>query len=399
MRGRRVYAGGYSDDCDQYHDAGSQVNVITRRDVAQGKVSFNQFVAQTWRFFFYALALTVAGAALAFGFPIPVFEPVLAITLEIIPFLGFMWCHYVLNDYSKAFYFFLAFAGLLGLVLGPQLALIAATIPNGMFIIISALCTTLGMTFMLHNYAWLSLQLNFRQVTLFGSFLSTALTGLLIIGLVSLIFPTPMGMLLYSAAGVGVFSLYMVYDVYLLKIGAFKTPVEAAMNLFLDVINLFLETLTLYLVLNSENKDNAGTYMGQFFVKRLLPIVAILALVLTFGLIENWAMKKAGAQVDESPNDGVGPAPAPQQQLPHNPGYSPYQDQALLQGLGNDAGGRQQSPSVGADSYLMSRQNAYGQKPSAPTLDLLSECQKPPATQQTASNVAEAPHTATYHYG
>ena len=70
-------------------------------------------------------------------------------------------------------------------------------------------------------------------------------------------------MLLYGAAGVAVFSLYLVYDVYLLKIGAFRSPVEAAMNLFLDVINLFFEILRIFLAVKTESKD-LGNF-GEFF--------------------------------------------------------------------------------------------------------------------------------------
>lgn len=271
----------------------SWIPVIKRLD--------GDFVASTWRYFFYAIFLTVSSASLAFLFPIPVFNPLLAIGLEFGPFIALLYYHYWKHDYHKAFYAFLIFAGMLGLVLGPQLALLAATLPNGMFIITLALATTVAQTLMLHNYAWFKAKFTGGQISLLGSFLSTALTGLILVGLINIIFPTPVGMLLYSAAGVGIFSLYLVYDVYLLKIGAFKTPIEAALNLYLDVINLFLETLMLYISLQDAKNESPG--LGNFIMTRILPIVFILGMVLTFGYLESRMMepKKSGKNDDRLP--------------------------------------------------------------------------------------------------
>lgn len=249
----------------------------------------NQFVAQTWRFFFYALFLAGAGASLAFLTPLPFVLLPTALVAMFISLFTFILLHYAFENYSGAFYAFLFFAATLGIVLGPQLVLIAATVTNGMFIICAAAAATLGMTLMLHNYAWFKATFSLHRISLLGSFLSTALTGLLIIGLISLIFPTPIGMLLYGAAGVAVFSLYLVYDVYLLKIGAFKSPVEAAMNLFLDVINLFLEMLRIFIAIQTE-KNEIGNF-GNFFLTRILPLIGIALIVCSFGLLEGWIMK------------------------------------------------------------------------------------------------------------
>jgi modulator of FtsH protease len=278
----------------------SWIPVIKRLD--------GDFVASTWRYFFYAIFLTVSSASLAFLFPIPIFNPFLAVGLEFGPFIALMYYHYWKHDYNKAFYAFLIFAGMLGLVLGPQLALLAATIPNGMFIITLALATTVAQTLMLHNYAWFKAKFTGGQISLLGSFLSTALTGLILVGLINIIFPTPVGMLLYSAAGVGIFSLYLVYDVYLLKIGAFKTPIEAALNLYLDVVNLFLETLMLYVSLQNTKSESAG--LGNFIMTRILPIVFILGKVLNFGYLESRMMEpKRSAKNDDKLPQNAGDVP------------------------------------------------------------------------------------------
>jgi modulator of FtsH protease len=296
-----------------YPDNHSKADYIVR----PGPATFNQFVAQTWRFFFYGLFLAVAGVSLAFFFPIPLFTPVLAVTLELIPLIGFITYHYIYEDYDKAFYAFLLFAGILGLVLGPQLALIAATIQNGMFLITMALSATVGMTFMLHNYAWFSSLLSLRDVSLFGAFVSTIFTGFMIIGIMCLIFPTPLGIMLYSAVGVAVFSLYLVYDVYLLKIGAFKSPIEAAMNLFLDVVNLFLETLRLFLVVNDSKNSNFGKEIGEFFMKRVLPILFIVAIVVSLGFLEKYIMSD-----HNNANNNNQPGDKGNKRLGYEPGHN-----------------------------------------------------------------------------
>lgn len=287
-----------------------------RNDVHEGSVPIakpgsNQFVRQTWRFFFYALFLCGAGASLAFFAPISLVLLPVAFAAMFISLFTFILLHYAFENYSGAFYTFLFFATTLGIVLGPQLALIAATVESGMFIICAAAAVTVGMTAMLHNYAWFKASFNLRRISLLGSFLSTALTGLIILGLISLVFPTSLGMLLYGAAGVAVFSLYLVYDVYLLKIGAFRSPVEAAMNLFLDVINLFLETLRIFIAVKTESK-NLGN-IGEFFLKRIVPIIGIALVVVSFGLLERLIMSWHGVDDDIDDSD-------------YSPPYNPNRD-------------------------------------------------------------------------
>lgn len=286
-----------------------------RSDVYEGSVPIarpgsNQFVAQTWRFFFYALFLAAGGASLAFLTPLPFILLPAALVTMFISLFTFLVLHYGFENYSGAFYAFLFFAATLGIVLGPHLAIIAATVPNGMFIICAAAAATAGMTFMLSAYAWTKAFFSLHRISLLGSFLSTALTGLLIIGLIALIFPTPLVMLLYGAAGVAVFSLYLVYDVYLLKIGAFKSPVEAAMNLFLDVMNLFLDILKVFIALQSEKKE-IGDFSNLFWT-RIVPLVGIALIVLSFGLLERWVMKDWN-NIDEAElsKDDYPPSPPP----------------------------------------------------------------------------------------
>ncbi|MBX9586485.1 MAG: Bax inhibitor-1 family protein [Gammaproteobacteria bacterium] len=309
----------------------SRKNDFHEGSVPIAKPGSNQFVAQTWRFFFYALFLCGAGASLAFITPIPFLVLPAAMAVMFISLFAFILLHYAFEEYSGAFYAFLFFATTLGIVLGPQLALIAATVESGMFIICAAAAVTVGMTLMLHNYAWVKASFSLRRISLLGSFLSTALTGLIILGLISLIFPTPLVMLLYGAAGVAVFSLYLVYDVYLLKIGAFRSPVEAAMNLFLDVINLFFEVLRIFIAVKTESKD-LGNF-GQFFLKRIVPILGIALIVVSFGLLERWIMSWHGVDDDIDDSDYFSPPPAPPQgRLPSSSASAPMvpQGQAPL---------------------------------------------------------------------
>lgn len=324
------------------------------------KQGSNQFVAQTWRFFFYALFLAAGGASLAFFTPLAFALLPVALVTMLISFFTFLVLHYGFENYSGAFYAFLVFATTLGIVLGPQLVLIAATVQNGMFIICAAAAATAGMTIALSAYAWTKATFSLHRISLLGSFLSTALTGLLIVGLIALIFPTPLVMLLYGAAGVAVFSLYLVYDVYLLKIGAFKSPVEAALNLFLDVLNLFLDILKVFIAIQSEKKE-VGDF-SNFFLTRIVPLVGIALIVLSFGLLERWIMKDwHGIDEDQlSDDDNAYYQPPPSaaslqpsqsapvfpQQPPQNPQFGAGHSQSFPQaghGNGNGTGKPQQT--------------------------------------------------------
>jgi len=86
-----------------------------------------------------------------------------------------------------------------------------------------------------------------------GGYLSAAITGLLMILLFGMFFPSPFLQTLIGGCGAILFSFYIVYDTQLIVGGKHSKNqfsvddyVFAALNIYLDIINLFLYILSLF---------------------------------------------------------------------------------------------------------------------------------------------------------
>jgi FtsH-binding integral membrane protein len=81
-----------------------------------------------------------------------------------------------------------------------------------------------------------------------GQFLLIALLGLIIVGILNILFfKSPLVRLIFAYVGAVVFSLYLLYDFDRLKDAAgdtsWETAISIGVSLYLDIINLFLDLL------------------------------------------------------------------------------------------------------------------------------------------------------------
>ncbi|CAG9463385.1 unnamed protein product [Pedinophyceae sp. YPF-701] len=84
-----------------------------------------------------------------------------------------------------------------------------------------------------------------KDFTPWGPALFASLWGLVLFGFIQMVFPMgPLGQTVYSLIGALVFSLYIVFDTFLI-VARFSIDeyVWASVNLYLDIINLFLRIL------------------------------------------------------------------------------------------------------------------------------------------------------------
>ncbi len=90
-----------------------------------------------------------------------------------------------------------------------------------------------------------------RDLTKVGRFLFVALLGMIIASLLNVfIFKSPMGDMILNWIGVGVFTLFIAYDVHKVKhlvsaLDVEKASIYGAFQLYLDFINLFIRLLRL----------------------------------------------------------------------------------------------------------------------------------------------------------
>ncbi len=139
------------------------------------------------------------------------------------------------------------FTFLTGLTLTPLLSAILA-MPQGANIVTNAFLLTAV------AFGGISLfAINTKQnFTFLGKFLFIALIILVVASLLNIFLGSPILQLVLAGAGALLFSAFILYDTQNIIQGNFATPVEAAIALYLDVLNLFISILQLLGFLGSD---------------------------------------------------------------------------------------------------------------------------------------------------
>ncbi len=140
-----------------------------------------------------------------------------------------------------------AFTFLTGLTLTPLLSAIL-TMPGGAGILTNALLLTAvsvgGLSLFATNTT--------KDFTFMGKFLFIALIIMIVAGLINIFLGSPLLQVILAAVGAIVFSGFILYDTQNLLRGNFGSPVEAAIALYLDILNLFISILQLLGIFGNE---------------------------------------------------------------------------------------------------------------------------------------------------
>lgn len=144
------------------------------------------------------------------------------------------------------------FTFLEGVGLGP-LIYVYTQMPNLTPLLAQAFLMTAIVSIGLGLYAWTAK----RDFSRIGDYLFFGLILLLVVGLLNILFHSPMIMFLLSIFGIGIFSGYMLFYVQRAKYMADTLPnaIGLAVSLFLTVLNLFLFILQLLTLLQGGGDD------------------------------------------------------------------------------------------------------------------------------------------------
>ena len=287
------------------------------------------FIAKTCSYLTYALAIAAIAAWSAIYFSMPMINPILYLIVSIGLLIGM---HVNRKDTTNGLMWLLAFAGFMGLFLGPMLGLIATSIVNGPMLIATSLILTALVTAGLTLYGIYSQ----RDFSVFGGFLSMALFGLIGVGLLNAFLGFSPLILMHACFGVVIFSLFLLYDISMVKNGRFDSPITAACALFLDIVNLFVDILQIMLYMNSDSKDTQSHAFG-LAMKWLVPLAIVVVSIVTIGLLEGWVTGKLGNGSTSSGSDDGSGGGRPSKPYSHD-------------SVGYSGGGR---PAHGADAGLV----------------------------------------------
>ncbi|MDE7255380.1 MAG: Bax inhibitor-1/YccA family protein [Helicobacter sp.] len=209
--------------------------------------TLSTFVSQTYQLFAASLLAATVGAFIG----LEMVEAIRSwywglVIVEIVALVGLMF----LKDkpgINLALLF--AFTFLTGLTLTPLLSHVLG-MPSGASAVVSAFLMTTIIFGVMSVYAMKTS----RDLASWSKVLFISVIVILIGSVVNIFLGSPMLQVGIAAIATLIFSLYIAFDTQMLLRGAFSSPVEAAIALYLDVLNIFISLLQLFGILGSSNE-------------------------------------------------------------------------------------------------------------------------------------------------
>lgn len=199
------------------------------------------FFGKVMTFFALAMMMSVAGIYMTYTYFMNVFISYPA--LMYVFFIAELVIIFTSRTWSKKIplnrILFAVFAFITGVTIAPLMAIVAAS-PGGVEILTKALLATGFMFTATAIFGWTT---KFNLSGLRG-FLIMGLFGMIIVGIIGIFLPwSNMFELVFSGAGVLLFSGFTMYDFQKLREFPEDRYIDAALMLYLDIFNLFLYIL------------------------------------------------------------------------------------------------------------------------------------------------------------
>ncbi len=209
--------------------------------------ALSTFVSQTYQLFAASLLAATVGAFIG----LEMVEAIRSwywglVILEIVALVGLM---FLKDKPGINLVLLFAFTFLTGLTLTPLLSSVLG-MPNGASAVVSAFLMTTIIFGAMSVYAMKTS----KDLASWGKILFISVIVILIGSIVNIFLGSPMLQVGIAAIATLVFSLYIAFDTQMLLRGAFSSPVEAAIALYLDVLNIFISLLQLFGILGSSNE-------------------------------------------------------------------------------------------------------------------------------------------------
>ncbi|WP_300223482.1 Bax inhibitor-1/YccA family protein [uncultured Helicobacter sp.] len=195
------------------------------------------FVKTTYKFFAGSLLLATLGAIIGFMF----FETVVTykwafFIAELGAFFGLMFSR---GKAGLNLLMLFAFTTLSGITLVPLLGFVIAK--SGIW----AVANALGMTTIIFGAMSLYAIKTKSDLANMGKMLFIALIVVVVCSLINIFLGSSMFQIIISGASAILFSLYVAYDTQNILRGAYDSPIDAAISLYLDFLNIFISILQL----------------------------------------------------------------------------------------------------------------------------------------------------------
>ncbi|MBH0273975.1 Bax inhibitor-1/YccA family protein [Helicobacter pylori] len=204
------------------------------------------FVKTTYKFFAGSLLLATIGALLGLmNFQAVVQYKWVFFIAEIAALFGLMFSK---SKPGLNLFMLFAFTSLSGVTLVPLLGMVIAKAGLG------AVWQALGMTTIVFGLMSVYALKTKNDLANMGKMLFIALIVVLVCSLINLFLGSPMFQVVIAGASAILFSLYIAYDTQNIVKGMYDSPIDAAVDLYLDFLNVFISILQIIGIFSDRDK-------------------------------------------------------------------------------------------------------------------------------------------------
>ncbi|WRB81915.1 Bax inhibitor-1/YccA family protein [Helicobacter pylori] len=204
------------------------------------------FVKTTYKFFAGSLLLATIGALLGLmNFQTVVQYKWVFFIAEIAALFGLMFSK---SKPGLNLFMLFAFTSLSGVTLVPLLGMVIAKAGLG------AVWQALGMTTIVFGLMSVYALKTKNDLANMGKMLFIALIVVVVCSLINLFLGSPMFQVVIAGASTILFSLYIAYDTQNIVKGMYDSPIDAAVDLYLDFLNVFISILQIIGIFSDRDK-------------------------------------------------------------------------------------------------------------------------------------------------
>ncbi|WP_139518316.1 Bax inhibitor-1/YccA family protein [Helicobacter pylori] len=204
------------------------------------------FVKTTYKFFAGSLLLATIGALLGLmNFQAVVQYKWVFFIAEIAALFGLMFSK---SKPGLNLFMLFAFTSLSGVTLVPLLGMVIAKAGLG------AVWQALGMTTIVFGLMSVYALKTKNDLANMGKMLFIALIVVLVCSLINLFLGSPMFQVVIAGSSAILFSLYIAYDTQNIVKGMYDSPIDAAVDLYLDFLNVFISILQIIGIFSDRDK-------------------------------------------------------------------------------------------------------------------------------------------------
>ncbi|MFP6166668.1 Bax inhibitor-1/YccA family protein [Helicobacter pylori] len=204
------------------------------------------FVKTTYKFFAGSLLLATIGALLGLmNFQAVVQYKWVFFIAEIAALFGLMFSK---SKPGLNLFMLFAFTSLSGVTLVPLLGMVIAKAGLG------AIWQALGMTTIVFGLMSVYALKTKNDLANMGKMLFIALIVVVVCSLINLFLGSPMFQVVIAGVSAILFSLYIAYDTQNIVKGMYDSPIDAAVDLYLDFLNVFISILQIIGIFSDRDK-------------------------------------------------------------------------------------------------------------------------------------------------